>query len=323
MINDEEGEKMPTTVLFHGNCSDGHASAFACWQFFKDDAQYLPVFYGEPCPDIPENHTVYIVDFSYPIKTLQALLATRLNLGKSREPYVVVLDHHASAQRDLAPLASMQLRGMHIVFDMEESGASLTWKYLHTAGWNPAGDPDPRRIEHSMPLFFKYVRDRDLWQWKLPDSKAISLAYWAIEKDFPTIEQFAQNLDETEGFRRIVTEGNAMQRYADALVKEQATRAVMGDIAGYQVPIVNATTLFSEVGDYLCSQEPQPLFVAYYLDRKDSKRQWGLRGHGKVDLSAVAKLYGGGGHFNAAGFVTSQAPAALITDITELRMEGQ
>ena len=37
-----------------------------------------------------------------------------------------------------------------------------------------------------------------------------------------------------------------------------------------------------------------------------SQRQWGLRGRGKVDLSIVAKQYGGGGHHDAAGFVTAQ-----------------
>ena len=36
-----------------------------------------------------------------------------------------------------------------------------------------------------------------------------------------------------------------------------------------------------------------------------SQRQWGLRGRGKVDLSIVAKQYGGG-HHDASGFVTAQ-----------------
>mgnify|MGYP001589048337 FL=1 len=297
---------MHRTVLYHGNCQDGLASAFACWQRFGEEAQYLPVLYGQPCPDIPRDHTIYIVDFSYPPETIQALLVARLTLGEDREPYVTVLDHHASAERDLAALARQGLRGLMICFDMEESGASLTWKYLHAGAGVRRYAPDPDEFEYRMPTFFKYVRDRDLWQWRLPDSKAISLAYWALDKDFRSIEQFAQDLDDAEGSHRIITEGGAMQRYADALVKEQAARAVYGNIGGYRVPIVNATTLFSEVGDFLCSQEPRPLFCAYYFDRNDHKRQWGLRGRGEVDLSIVAKGYGGGGHPQAAGFVTEQ-----------------
>ena len=294
------------TVLFHQNCPDGYASAFACWQQFGDEAQYVPVSYGQPCPDIPDEHDVYIVDFSYPAEVLQGLLAARIGRRTREGAVVTVLDHHASAERDLLPLMRMQLPGLTICFDMHESGASLAWKYLHTGGWDPRNDPDPHGLEYSMPTFFKYVRDRDLWQWQLPESKAISLAYWAIDKDFLSIAQFAQDLDEAHGYDRIVTEGASMQRYADALVKEQAARAVYGNIGGYPVPIVNTTTLFSEVGDYLCSQEPKPLFVAYYFDRNDHKRQWGLRGRGEVDLSIVAKGYAGGGHHDASGFVTAQ-----------------
>jgi oligoribonuclease NrnB/cAMP/cGMP phosphodiesterase (DHH superfamily) len=256
-------------------------------------------------PEVPLDHTTYIVDFSYPKAVLEAFLAARIGFRKGDAPQVIVLDHHASAQRDLEPLAAMRLPGLMIIFDMAESGATLTWKYLKTGGWDPRQDPEVEGLEHSMPTFFTYVRDRDLWRFQLPQSKAISLAYWAIDKDWLTIEQFAQDLDEAEGYHRIVTEGTAMARYAHALVREQAERFFLGTLAGYTVPIVNVTTLFSEVGDYLCTRHPEYAFCAYFFDRAD-RRQWGLRGHGKVDLSALAKEFGGGGHATAAGFTTER-----------------
>jgi oligoribonuclease NrnB/cAMP/cGMP phosphodiesterase (DHH superfamily) len=290
---------MNTTVLYHGNCPDGHAAAYACWLRFKDTAQYLPVFYGQEPPAIPDDHNLYIVDFSYAEPLLKALLDVRLGRRQRHEYVVTVLDHHASAQRDLASLQAQDLPGMQIVFDLTESGASLTWKYLQ----NPR-NYDPDTLEQALPTFFKYIRDRDLWQWKLPDSKAISLAYWCLDKDdFLNIDQFAHNLDDGHGYRQIVTQGHAMEAYAHALVKEQAARLTWGDVGGYSVPIVNTTTLFSEVGDYLCTQYPAAAFCAYYFTRTDGKRQWGLRGHGKVDLSMIAAQYGGGGHHDAAGFV--------------------
>lgn len=289
---------MHTTVLYHANCPDGYAAMFACWQQFKDEAQYLPVFYGQPPPPIPDNHNIYIVDFSYPEDTLKALLATRIG-GRKRDEYVVVvLDHHISAQRDLDSLVMQQLPGLYICFDLAESGASLAWKHFK----NPRLY-DPDTLEEGMPTFYKYVRDRDLWRWALPDSKPISLAYWMIEKDPLSIEQFAQDLDEAKGYHRIVTQGTAMQLYADSLVREQGGRAIIMTLAGHQVPVVNTTTLFSEVGDYLCTKYPDAPFAAYYFDRHD-QRQWGLRSRGSFDCSVVAKQYGGGGHPGAAGFVT-------------------
>jgi oligoribonuclease NrnB/cAMP/cGMP phosphodiesterase (DHH superfamily) len=297
---------MDTSVLYHANCPDGIAAAFACWQRFGETAEYIPVSYGQPMPPIPCEHTTYIVDFSYPKAVLETFLAARIHYRRGTHPQVIVLDHHASAERELLPLTAMGLPGMMICFDMRESGASLTWKYLQTGEWDPRNDPEVEGLEHSMPTFFKYVRDRDLWQWKLPDSHPISLAYWALPKDWLSIEQFAQDLDEAEGYHRIVMQGTAMARYAHALIVEQAARAFQGTIGGYDVPIVNTTTLFSEVGDYLCTTHPDILFCAYFFDRSDGKRQWGLRGHGKVDCSRVASAYGGGGHANAAGFVTAQ-----------------
>lgn len=290
---------MHTTVLFHANCPDGYAAMFACWQQFKDEAQYLPVFYGQPVPTIPEDHTVYIVDFSYPEAALKALLFQRIGQHRRDKPIVIVLDHHASAQQDLTSLQRQELPGLFIHFDMEECGASLTWKYFH--GFDSVEKPDFKPL----PTFFQYVRDRDLWQWKLPDSKPISLAYWMIDKDPLSIEQFAQDLDEAKGYHRIVTQGAAMQLYADSLVREQAGRALRMTLAGHEVPVVNTTTLFSEVGDYLCTQHPDVPFVAYYFDR-DDKRQWGLRSRGGFDCSVVAKQYGGGGHPGAAGFITEK-----------------
>ena len=307
---------MHTTILYHGRCLDGIASAFARWQVFGDDAQYLPVAYGEPVPDIPPEHHIMIVDFSYDADIILALY--------ERHQHVIVLDHHKSAQAVLATVPDIRAEGRRLAcyFDLHECGASLTWKYLHGGGWAPARDPDPHGMEYSMPTFFKYVRDRDLWEWKLSDSKPISLAYWACDKDFLSMAQFAQDLDEAEGMHRIITEGKAMQRYADALVQEQAARAVWGEIAGYQVPIINATTLFSEVGDYLCTTRPEIPFCAYFFFR-DDKVQWGLRSHGPADVSLVAKQYGGGGHAQAAGFVTERtAVAQMLSQLPPIEGDG-
>ena len=174
---------MHISILYHHNCPDGLAAAFACWQRFKDSAQYLPVMYGQPCPEIPADHQVYIVDFSYDAETLVRLHHHHVAHGGD----VTVIDHHASAQRDLISLSRTKRPGLTILFNMQESGATLTWKYLRMGGWAPQYDPEQDGLEYSMPIFFKYVRDRDLWRWALPDSKAISMAYWALDKAMPSI----------------------------------------------------------------------------------------------------------------------------------------
>ena len=70
------------------------------------------------------------------------------------------------------------------------------------------------------------------------------------------------------------------------------------------VPGVNASIHMSEVPEELLKRNPHVRFAAYYFDRADGKRQWGLRSVGDFDVSEVAKTLGGGGHKNAAGFTT-------------------
>lgn len=58
--------------------------------------------------------------------------------------------------------------------------------------------------------------------------------------------------------------------------------------------------------------------VACLLKRLDDDTTKGsLRSRGRVDVSAVAALFGGGGHHNASGFTTSQPPDEVIAAIVE------
>lgn len=72
------------------------------------------------------------------------------------------------------------------------------------------------------------------------------------------------------------------------------------DIAGYNVPVVNAPYMWaSELGNELCQGEP---FAATYYDTAEA-RVFSLRSKDDgVDVSEIASEFGGGGHRNAAGF---------------------
>jgi len=76
------------------------------------------------------------------------------------------------------------------------------------------------------------------------------------------------------------------------------------NVGGYRLKCANLPyTLSSDAGHILCETEPfgccfyfKPDGVEFSLRSEDSK---------DVDVSAIAKLYGGGGHRNAAGFRVS------------------
>jgi oligoribonuclease NrnB/cAMP/cGMP phosphodiesterase (DHH superfamily) len=243
---------------------------------FGDAALYLEGQYGKPLPpellehpDKP-NTAVYFLDFSVP---RQQLLEFRQEFG-----LVQVVDHHKTAEADLLGLDD-------VVFDMQESGASLTWKFFF---------PDL-----PAPELVRYVRDRDLWEWRLPDSKAVS-AYIFLQERTP--EAWYDMLEALENDPSlIVRAGKLLLQQTDQMVESAAKASQSGTFAGVRAQIVNTGALQSEVGNVLALKEGNPLAVC-----------WSVGSTGQVsisfrstdqgpDASEVAKRFGGGGHRNAAG----------------------
>ena len=72
-------------------------------------------------------------------------------------------------------------------------------------------------------------------------------------------------------------------------------------ICGYSVPVANVPYMFaSDAGNRMAEGE---LFSASYFDTPDG-RKFSLRSKDTgLDVSEIAKRYGGGGHARAAGFM--------------------
>lgn len=268
---------MRPLVLYHDNCPDGFGARLAAWLHLGDGAEYRGVNYGQapPSADDVMGRDVLILDFSYPRDVLEGLLHV-VTEGNRR---LRLFDHHKTAEADLAGFS-------WATFDMQRSGAGITWDVLHE------GQPRPPLID--------YIEDRDLWRWALPESREISVALWSLPR---TVEVWREYLWDVEPLER---DGMAILRYQQSLVRQMATQAVWREIGGHRVPVVNASVCFSEMGEYLCEQHPEAPFAAYYFDRADGRRQWGSRSRGGFDCSAVAKALGGGGHPGAAGWTEAK-----------------
>lgn len=149
----------PTLCIYHAPCADGFSAAWAVSKRFGDAVRYHPGVHGEAPPDVRDEH-VLLVDFSYKSPVVRALAAQAAS--------VTILDHHRSAVLDLTPL--MEDGTVAGVFDMERSGAVITWEYFHPE------DPVPNLLLH--------VQDRDLWQFKLDGTREISATVFSHPYDF-------------------------------------------------------------------------------------------------------------------------------------------
>ena len=277
----------PPLVLYHDNCPDGFTAAWAAWCYFGDSAEYRGVVYGQAPPEDVDGREIVLVDFTFPRHVLNAI--------SQRATYVTVYDHHKTAEADLKGWAEEDKVKRFCLFDMERSGAGIAWDEFSFA---PA-IPHPRGPR---PALVQYVEDRDLWRWALPDSREISEWVFSIPRTFVDWSKAAHDLEHNPA--ACIQAGQALLRAKRGRVAQMCKHVRWGMLHGYPVPYVNASWDFSEVGEYLIEQYPATAFGAYYFDRADA-RQWGMRGHQYgVDVSTVAKVYGGGGHAAAAGFQT-------------------
>lgn len=268
---------MSALCLYHKSCTDGLGAAHAVREWLREKdtlrgAKFQTIQYGDPAPDVT-GLDVFIVDFSFAREDLLRMHEQAKSL--------IVIDHHKTAQAALAGLD-------FCIFDMDKAGCILTWEYLF-----PKTPP---------PELFYYLQDRDLWIWELPQSKEVSAALRSYKPFLDVWDEFMT----PSGLNKLKAEGVAILRYQEQQISMATSQpAQMVEIGGYTVPCVNCTHLISELGNELAKGNP---FAALYFDTAD-KRVFSLRSTDEgVDVAEIAKLYGGGGHRNAAGFTVAKPP---------------
>lgn len=274
---------MKTYVLYHKNCADGMGAAWAAYQCFGDTAEYIAVAYQEPVPHIEDGSLVYMVDFSFKKDVLNAM---------AEKNKIIILDHHKTAKEDLSdatPVAPGEVATgkINAWFDMDHSGAALTWKFFFPG------------VE--LPTLLKYIQDRDLWKWELDKSKEISA--WIASNEWSLGSFQYMFVEIHKNFESCVKVGSALLRAQEQTVEMMSAFAKVYDTAWGKCALVNATAHWSELGNYLCKKFPEAQFsVSYYFDESTEKVKFSGRSVGDFDVSAIAKEFGGGGHKNAAGF---------------------
>lgn len=288
---------MKALIIYHANCMDGFGAAWVAYKALIQDDRYsavelLPAAYGDTAPTVDIDTEVFIVDFSYPAAVIAKLADTAAN--------VVVLDHHKTAQANLALLESSS--SLQVYFDMHRSGVGMTWDYF-----NPDKD---------QPWIVRHIQDRDLWRFEIPHTKEIHA--WLAMQD-KTIEVWgfaAAQLEDEDGYRAARECGHALlqqfDHQVDSIIKQCKEEVT---ICGHKGLGCNANGMFaSEIGNILAKESGT--FGATWFKGSDGAIKWSLRSEGNYDVSAIAAQFGGGGHKNAAGFTIypeSGLPQAGVT----------
>lgn len=290
------------------DCPDGIAAAWVAFNALqeKNDVECFGVCYQCEIPHVEQDDRVFIVDFSFPA----AILEGWADLGAE----VAVIDHHKTAMQDLSGLSDFVTQK----FDMNECGATLTWKYFH-------GDKP-------MPAFLEFVRSRDLWLDCDLTADPISETL-IVHEAIASLKMGQKNSSNTvfdlfDQLAKLSRENLLITCNIIALPKLEAKRETVLAVANrfefeffpdthifpHAIPTLRLAAdgsedrLVSDVCSALYHQMPATAFIACIT----SDGSYSLRSNSKgnnTDVGAIAKAMGGGGHRNAAGFKLNRRPS--------------
>ncbi|CAH6421158.1 Hypothetical protein KVN_LOCUS164 [uncultured virus] len=282
-------------VIYHHPCTDGFASAFIVWYYFKTNHKnitFYPAIHNEtPIPDVTGKN-VLICDFSYKKEILKVMISQANSL--------LIIDHHKSAKKEL-----MDLDDKYKIFDMNHSGASLTWKFFF---------PDTE-----LPYLIKLIEDRDIWGKKFKETKYFAAWFYLLPFENSIYELYLE--DEIFLKKNIEEKGKSYyelnkKNILNALNYTANKFTKIGN-KFYFVSYLNTSVLKSDIGNKILKYFPVSNFSCIYnINDKTDSTSFSLRSlKHHTDVSIIASLFNGGGHKCASGikidYITNTLPGII------------
>lgn len=276
--------------IFHHNDPDGICSAHLIDYYHPygpfEAADFFPITYGDrfPIERIQPNEEVWIVDYSLEPEDLYTL---RQHVTEN----IVWIDHHITAiDRFIAfPFTLDGLRR----FDL--AGCMLTWIYLRSL-YLPSKKITETFIQlkiDSAPYYVKLLADWDTWTFQYGeetrafqawfrayDLDPLSLMWAVVANDpKPAIESGKEMLQFQRGFY-------------DRYVRAHGFDVQFEGHLCHACNIKAGSDAFEQADEYA-------IVIPFIWDGT----KWTVSLYSdEVDVSEIAKRYGGGGHAGAAGF---------------------
>ena len=285
-------------IFYHYPCQDGLTSAWVAYKYAREnqltyslnglnhDKTMFPV-------DITNKNLLFI-DIAPNEERYKEVLA------KAKSFYI--LDHHNTNQQFFNQLTNKT----NFVFDMKKSGCHLAWDYFYP--------------KEETPNFLLMVEDRDLWKWSIPESKPFCNGMYTytscseyVEESFNLMAELYNNPKKSQ---EIMELGKILQKKTDNTIKSIAESASKKTylFKGKKVCMVNVShDLASDLGNYLVTKYDYDFAILWRYDHNTEEYYISMRSiDDKMDVSALCKEFGGGGHKNAAGCSIKKHPIEVF-----------
>lgn len=288
-------------VIFHKNCFDGYTSFIILQKtnLIDINAIILPdVPSAKTIPHDIENKNVIIMDVAYNYEILKQIC----DVAKS----VVFIDHHITIHDDVKKIRNdLEKNGksnnLEIVYDEQECGSSLTWKYFNK--------------NKNMPLFVKYIKDNDIGLWKLKYTHefiaGVDVGFGTnLKKE--TIKKW-NTLFDSKNVNKLIKKGKIYREYINHLANQNSKRYSIEAFPSEKV-YADLSEFFEKPGEYkvavfcgggcpsttiLGTKMLETIkcdFVIMWnlnLDRKEYVIAFRSK---HTNVGKIARAFGGGGH---------------------------
>lgn len=277
-------------LCIHHNDHDGRSSGAIIKDVYPDCVMYEMNHYDPiPWALIKECDTLFMVDFSLPIEKM-------IHISKLVE--FIWIDHHISIIKE-ALKHNFNPEGIRYI---GKAGCRLTWEYFY------GSKPLPIIIENiaKYDIFdFKFDKDN-----RFPDALVYEYGMRNQNTELDNWSMWSKVLRNDPSFvKHIYDEGYIIWNYQQLKnAKYIKYSAFFTKFKGYKCLAVNYGGEGSLLFDAIWDEDKYDIMLTFdFLCNAKSKSNFEIScslytTHDKIDVSTIAKMFGGGGHEQAAGF---------------------
>lgn len=294
---------------FYHNDADGKCSAFWVWLNVGindkyQDGELIEMSYSKPFPltAIRPDEQIYIVDYSISPDDMRRVMEITQD--------ITWIDHHKTAIEKYRNF-EYEIRGVR---HDGVAGCMLAYCYIHHMTDRGTGKIKPFDISmiKDAPKFTKLIADWDVWKFEFgEDTRNFMVAFNAYDFD-PSSKLWDRFLVFPDGSvcERLIQEGRTMTAFRDGWAKEYMKLGFEVSFEGIKCFAVNLGHCNSEYFKSVESKGYEILMPFVF----DGDRYTVSLYSKTVDVSEIAKKYGGGGHKGASGFQCKQLPFKKLND---------
>lgn len=300
---------MNIIVIYHKADFDGLFCREIARKFLGTTAEYIGWDYGDTKIPFPAEGAVYVLDLSpecFERPQVEPYEAQRL----------IWIDHHKSAIDRFNPeIPGYRIDGV--------AACRLAWQWFYLQGapatiWPDKAGYVERRVRE--PLAVRLAGEYDIWDKRDENAEVFQFGLRSIELDNEHWDELLNPHSDGMLVERFLEAGRLLQRYQRECDKTSMGRSFLTEFEGLKFLVLNQArfnsltfasrdvpeTAHDALLGFVWTGSEYAVSLYHALHRKE------------LDLSAIAKRYGGGGHRGACGFRAKWLP--FVSDATEMRL---